>query len=221
MHKPLEEILEAAWTEDERGDTSLDAIRARCPVEITEEQLEQLHKDGLITRERGRLTLTYEGRSAARGVVRRHRLAETLFATVLNIEADQVHSIACEAEHTLLPEVEEGICTLLGHPPTCPHGKPIPPGRCCGAKRTLASTVVVNLTHMAPGERGRIRYIKPKDHARLHRLTSFGLTPGTLVEVHQRSPAVCIRFEGTELALDYDVADDIYLLKTDDLESSS
>ncbi|MBI4699994.1 MAG: FeoA domain-containing protein [Deltaproteobacteria bacterium] len=62
-------------------------------------------------------------------------------------------------------------------------------------------------------ERGRITYIKPKDHARLHRLTCFGLTPGTVVEVHQCSPAFCIRFEGTELALDHDVAEDIYLVR--------
>ncbi len=73
---------------------------------------------------------------------------------------------------------------------------------------------MVNLCDLAPGERGRVSYIKPKHHARLHRLTSFGLIPGTIIEVHQRSPAICVRFEGTELALDRDVAEDIFLVKT-------
>ena len=73
--------------------------------------------------------------------------------------------------------------------------------------------MVANLTGLSPGSRGRITYIKPKDHARLHRLTSFGLTPGTMVELHQNSPAVCIRYEGTELALDQDVAEDIFVAK--------
>ncbi len=215
MRKSFEELLEAVWKADEEGDPSLTAIRRRCPIDVTEEDLGILHKRALIAREGDRVTLTYEGRGQARSVVRRHRLAESLFATVLDIAAERQEAVACEVEHILLPELEEAICTLLGHPSVCPDGKPIPPGRCCGAKRTLASTMVVNLCDLAPGERGRVSYIKPKNHARLHRLTSFGLTPGTIVEIHQRSPAFCIRFEGTELALDQDVAEDIFVVRTD------
>jgi len=213
MHKTLEEILEAILTMDEQGDASLEGVRRRCPIEVKEEDLELLQKRSLVTREGQRVLLTYDGRVAARGVVRRHRLAESLFATVLNIDAEQREVIACEAEHTLLPEVEEAICILLGHPTVCPDGKPIPPGPCCSSRRTMASTVIVNLSCLAPGERGRITYIKPKNHARLHRLTSFGMVPGTIVEVHQCSPAFCIRFEGTELAINRDAVEDIYVAR--------
>ena len=38
---------------------------------------------------------------------------------------------ACTFEHILSPEVTDRICTFLGHPRTCPHGSPIPPGDCC------------------------------------------------------------------------------------------
>ncbi len=39
-------------------------------------------------------------------------------------------------------EATDSVCTLLGHPPTCPHGKPIPPGECCGAfQRTVRPLV--------------------------------------------------------------------------------
>ena len=41
----------------------------------------------------------------------------------------------------------------------------------------------------------------------------FGLTPGTVVQLHQRSPAFCIRYEGTELALDREVAEDIFVTR--------
>jgi DtxR family transcriptional regulator, Mn-dependent transcriptional regulator len=216
MKRAFEELLEAMWKSDEKGESSLDAIRRRCHVEVTEEELEFVHKRGLIVRERDRVTLTYEGRKEASSVVRRHRLAESLFATVLDLSAEKQEEVACEVEHSLLPELEEGICTLLGHPATCPHGNPIPPGRCCGSRRTIASTVVVNLCNMNAGERGRVSYIRPKNHARLHRLNAFGLMPGTVVEVHQSFPAFCIRFEGTELALDRDVAEDIYLVRMDE-----
>ncbi|MFH2000419.1 MAG: metal-dependent transcriptional regulator [Planctomycetota bacterium] len=214
MNKSYEEILEAIWKEDEKGSASIADITKRCPAEISDEDLDILQKRGLIQREGSELKLTFEGRQQARGVVRRHRLAEILFTTVLDLDPEKRESIACEVEHTLLPEVEEAICTLLGHPVVCPDGKKIPPGRCCSAGRSTTATVVTNLVNLAPGEKGRITYIKPKKHDRLHRLTSFGLTPGTVIEVHQCSPAFCIRFEGTELALNRDVAEDIFVART-------
>ena len=216
MDKSHEELLEALWKVDEGGDPSIDAIRRVLPIELREDDLELLDKRGLVTRDGSHVRLTFDGRAEARSVVRRHRLAESLFATVLDIGPDRQEQVACEVEHTLLPELEEAICTLLGHPSLCPDGKPIPPGRCCGSHRTITSTAVVSLCSLSPGERGRVRYIRPKNHERLHRLTSFGLTPGTVVEVHQRAPAFCIRFEGTELALDRDVAEDIFLVRMDE-----
>ncbi len=213
MHDPVEELLEAIWCANEQGDSTLAAVQRCCHIEPSEDDLEMLHKRDYISREADRLLLTYSGRRAARSVVRRHRLAESLFATVLHLSAEKREQVACEVEHTLLPELEEGICTLLGHPTVCPSGKPIPPGRCCDAKRSIAATAIVQLTSLRPGERGRISYIKPKHHSRLHRLTSFGLTPGTIISLHQRSPALCLRYEGTELAIDHDVAEDIYVAK--------
>jgi len=213
MHDPCEELLEAIWKADEAGDPTRTGVETRCDVQLREEDLEVLHRRGWIARAADRILLSYEGRNAAQSLVRRHRLAECLFATVLNLDAQTQEAIACQVEHSLLPELEEGICILLGHPTHCPHGKTIPAGRCCNAQRSLVSTVIVNLTKLAPGERGRITYIKPKDHARLHRLTAFGLTPGTVIELHQRSPAFCIRYEGTELAIDGDVAEDIFLAR--------
>ena len=40
---------------------------------------------------------------------------------------------ACKFEHILSAEATERICSFLGHPKTCPHGAPIPPGACCRA----------------------------------------------------------------------------------------
>ncbi len=211
MQKTLEEILEAVWTTDEQGDSALEAIRQNCPIAVKADDLTVLEKQGMVTREANRIRLTYDGRREARNVVRRHRLAAYLFATILDIDPEKREAVACEVEHNLLPEVEEAICILLGHPTLCPNEKPIPPGRCCDSKRTMASTVIVNLTQLEPGEQGRITFIKPKNHVRLHRLTSFGLTPGTIVRVHQRFPALCVRYEGTELALNNDAAEDIFV----------
>ena len=211
MRPALEEILESMWKADEQGEDTIVAVQRNCPNAVLEADLEILEKRNLIFRENARFMLTESGRIEAEGVVRRHRLAAVLFSSILNLDVDKREAVACEVEHALLPEMEEAICTLLGHPTTTLEGKPIPPGKCCTAGRTTASTMVVNLTALKPGEKGRITYIKPKHHARLHRLSSFGLTPGTVIELHQSFPAFCIRYEGTELALNKDVAEDIFV----------
>ncbi len=213
MKRSLEEILEAVWRADEQGESSVAAARSICPEEIGEEDIELLEQQGLLERQGDALHLTDAGREEGTGVIRRHRLVEVLFATILNLDPQKRDEIACEVEHSLLPEMEEAICTLLGHPQVSPTGMPIPPGHCCSEGMTVASTVVKNLTQLEPGETGRITYIKPKHHARLHRLSSFGLTPGTVIELHQRFPSYCIRYEGTELAVNRDVAEDIFVAK--------
>jgi hypothetical protein len=45
-----------------------------------------------------------------------------------------VHNQACKFEHIISPELDRRICSFLGHPKTCPHGNPIPPGDCCNGK---------------------------------------------------------------------------------------
>jgi putative ABC transport system ATP-binding protein len=77
---------------------------------------------------------TERGRQRAADIIRRHRLAERLFMETLHMQDErQIEQQACKFEHILSPEATEKICTLLGHPKTCPHGSPIPPGACCGS----------------------------------------------------------------------------------------
>lgn len=75
---------------------------------------------------------TARGEQRAANVIRRHRLAERLFTETLHMENEQgIEEQACKFEHILSFEATDKICTFLGHPKTCPHGSPIPPGCCC------------------------------------------------------------------------------------------
>lgn len=77
--------------------------------------------------------LTDRGRQRAADIIRRHRLAERLFTDSLSLDSEtEIEQQACKFEHILSPEATDKICTFLGHPKTCPHGAPIPPGQCCG-----------------------------------------------------------------------------------------
>jgi putative ABC transport system ATP-binding protein len=78
---------------------------------------------------------TTRGRQRAADIVRRHRLAELLFTQSFGMtDSAQVSTEACKFDHILSPEMTEKICEFLNHPAACPHGAPIPPGKCCGGR---------------------------------------------------------------------------------------
>jgi DtxR family Mn-dependent transcriptional regulator len=163
----------------------------------------------------GRVELTQAGEQRARDVVRRHRLTERLFRDLLQLSDDATESQACEFEHILSPEATESVCTLLGHPPTCPHGKAIPPGPCCGAVQKTLRPLVTGLPSFELGAAGRIVFIAPKFHDRMDRLAALGVIPGSEIRLHQRSPSFVIEVGETTIALDPEIAREIYVKRVD------
>ncbi len=98
------------------------------------------------------VTLTPRGRDKAGSIIRRHRLAERLFTDSLAMDSEtEIEEQACKFEHILSPGATDKICSFLGHPKTCPHGAPIPPGPCCGGDRLNHSAS--EFTQTAPAER--------------------------------------------------------------------
>jgi len=79
----------------------------------------------------GTMTWSKKGESRARGIIRRHRLAEKLFFEKFDMDEVQSEANACQLEHILSQEVTDSVCAFLGHPEACPHNKPIPKGTCC------------------------------------------------------------------------------------------
>ena len=90
-----------------------------------------MSQEELIYFDDGNIKFTPHGEQRALEIIRRHRLAERLFFDTFGLEEALLDANACKIEHTLGPEVTTKICTFLGHPLTCPHGSPIPPGACC------------------------------------------------------------------------------------------
>lgn len=85
--------------------------------------------------------LTVRGRQRAADIIRRHRLAERLFTDCLALDSEtEIEQQACKFEHILSTGATDKICHFLGHPRTCPHGAPIPPGPCCGKTAESART---------------------------------------------------------------------------------
>ena len=214
LNERLEEILEAMWVAREKKQSTLQAVRDNCCIQFSESELAELQKSRMILINDNDIHFTHEGEKLGEQIIRRHRLAEVLVTSILKVKKHKMDEIACQVEHSLQEEVEESICTLLGHPEMCPDGKPIPPGNCCRSLSREVQNTVTSLIELAPGEQGRITYIKPGSHSNLHQLLSFGLSPGVTVTVHRTSPAFCVRFENTELALDPEIVKNIFVWKT-------
>jgi DtxR family Mn-dependent transcriptional regulator len=88
----------------------------------------RLSREGLLTvdEQTRHLELTDAGRRAAERTFRRHALAEWLLTEVVGLGWAEADDEAHHLQHALSDRVTDKIDELLGFPPTCPHGNPIP-----------------------------------------------------------------------------------------------
>ncbi|MBI5235187.1 MAG: metal-dependent transcriptional regulator [Deltaproteobacteria bacterium] len=216
VDKAFEEVLEFVWSLREAGSNSIKALLEIDEVKEAEADsstLEAMQRDGLLTLDNDSITLTNKGEKLAEAAIRRHRLAERLLTEVLAMDTDSVEKNACSFEHTLSPEVTDRICALLGHPPTCPHGLPVPRGECCKKSKDAVKPIVEPLTELGVGDSGRIIFILSGSHARLDKLSALGIVPGSVLHVHQKRPAFVLQLGETSLAFDADIVKEIYVKK--------
>ena len=213
----IDEVLEFAYTLKESGGViTRDELRKKYQEELDIDRLlAEMTSTGLLKTSDDGVAFSEAGIAEAERLIRAHRLAERLLIDVLLVSKEQdLESQACAMEHVLNPGVVDNICTILNHPRTCPHGHEIPPGPCCKDKARTAVPAIYSLDQLRSGESGRILYVETNDHARLDRLTSFGMLPGTVVRVHQRQPSLVVILGETQLALDREIAQNIHLVKT-------
>ncbi len=187
FHPPVEEYLETIFALEEEGIT---VIQARLAERLgkaapsVSEMLDRLETDGLITRSARRIAMTPTGAALARGVVRKHRLAERLLVDIIGLDWDKAHVEAGRWEHVISDDVEDRLVVLLGHPTTCPHGNPIPGAESVGP-------VQHRLDEARPGDRVRLeRITESVEHeaASLSYLGDHGLTPGATALIQARAP---------------------------------
>jgi DtxR family Mn-dependent transcriptional regulator len=92
------------------------------------EMVTRLVREGMLTVDPGtrQLNLTDAGRGAAERTFRRHALAEWMLTEVVGLGWAEADEEAHHLQHAFSDRVTDKIDELLGRPPTCPHGNPIP-----------------------------------------------------------------------------------------------
>ncbi|MDP2663433.1 MAG: metal-dependent transcriptional regulator [Dehalococcoidia bacterium] len=203
----VDEILEALWCSlEENKHEKWDSL-----VEGSKDTIARMVEAGLLTLENDHPAFTEDGRKDARAIIRRHRLAERLFNDVFDLAMQVAEDDACRFEHLLTPRAEDSVCILLGHPRTCPHGRPIPLGDCCRSRTREIRPLVLPLSRLDQGETCEVAYIGTRDEARLNRLTCLGIIPGHRLKLLQRRPAYVVEVDETHLGLDRSIAEEIYV----------
>lgn len=206
-----DEILELLWTLREDGKASRDDLLRATTEERPESLLDELVSAGHVAASGEDVRLTPRGEERARGIIRRHRLAEVLLHNLFDLDNLQLESSACQFEHILSEAVTESVCTFLGHPPACPHGRPIPRGECCDRIRTEIQPLVTRLSDASLGAPVRIVFITPKSRKRLEKLSALGIVPGSRLRLLQRNPSFVLQIGQTTVAVDRDITDEIYV----------
>jgi DtxR family Mn-dependent transcriptional regulator len=149
--------------------------------------------------------LTAAGRALALRVLRRHRLIEQFLSQTLRLTWDEVHEEAEHMEHAVSDSLVDRIDAYLGHPPTDPHGDPIPQ-----ADGTVAPVADRPLAECVAGERFRVARVIDQSPEFLRYLTEAGLAigvQGSLVANEPSYERVTIRLAGENHTLSREAAE--------------
>jgi DtxR family Mn-dependent transcriptional regulator len=104
------------------------AERLRVSAATVSEMVTRLVREGLLTvdADSRQLLLTDGGRTAAERTFRRHALSEWLLTEVIGLGWAEADEEAHHLQNAFSDRVTDRVDQLLGFPPTCPHGNPIP-----------------------------------------------------------------------------------------------
>jgi DtxR family transcriptional regulator, Mn-dependent transcriptional regulator len=201
-----EEILESLWIQikEHKKHPDLKILKDQPALaSLIEKKLIDLNSEQL---------LTAAGWQEAQLCVRRHRLAERLLADLFDVKDPLLHEAGCKFEHGLHHGLEDNVCTLLGHPRCCPHGKMIPRGNCCQRATVEPKRFIISLKELSPGDSGKISYINTHDKEVLNKLIAMGILPGNQVKLLHRFPSYVFEMDNASFAVDGELAENIHVL---------
>jgi DtxR family transcriptional regulator, Mn-dependent transcriptional regulator len=210
-----EDYLEAIYEMAEEGIPTQQARVAEwlgVSAASVSEAVKRLTRRGLLRLgEERRLGFSPEGRRLAEALVRRHRLAERFLVEVVGLPWHQAHEEATVWGRAISDQVERRFVAILGDPPTCVHGNPIP-----GSKRSVDHDGLRPLHTFNTGDRGRLERLTEDlelDLEVMRYLEESALMPGAEIEVEAVAPdaTMTLDVEGRRVALGSDIADNLWV----------
>lgn len=150
--------------------------------ENTAKIISRLEELGLMVSEKGKLSLTNEGRTYALKVIRVHRLWEKYLADHTSVHETDWHNLAEEKEHQLNAEDTQLLAARLGNPLRDPHGDPIPSEN---GEMPISKGILLN--DLQNGKFARIIHIEDEPKEIYAQISALGLYPGMQIQVIENS----------------------------------
>ena len=191
------------------------AERLRVSPASVSEMVNRLVREGLLAVDEAsrQLELTSAGRQVAERTFRRHALAEWLLTEVIGLGWAEADEEAHHLQHALSERVTDQIDALLGQPPTCPHGNPIPRGG-----RTPDRPAGIRLGEASAGDEVTILRVteEAEEDARLLTfLQEHDIRPGRVfgvVELAEHIGTLTLRGAAGEVTMGLPAADKLRVL---------
>jgi DtxR family Mn-dependent transcriptional regulator len=153
-----ENYLKAIYhlTTSSEAEVSTNAIAEMMETKASSvtDMLKKLSEKDLINYKKYQgVSLTDNGKLAAKMIVRKHRLWEVFLVDKLDFSWDEVHDIAEQLEHIKSEQLINKLDDFLGNPTEDPHGDPIPDahGRIIKVEKQLLSELVENQVGVCVG----------------------------------------------------------------------
>ena len=159
--------------------------------------VEEMEREGLVEIRAAALSLTPEGRDYALQVVRAHRLWERYLDDETDLPLTRIHLAADRAEHRLTADQADRLDAQLGHPPTDPHGDPIPTTR-----GEIAPFPGVPLTDFAVDQEAEVTHLEDEPPGVFETIVRLGISRGTRLRITERLPGlVRLHVDGRDVSL--------------------
>jgi len=181
----------------------------QCSPSLINKLLVSLENRKLITHEKyGEITLTDEGLTQARNLIRKHRLSEALFVSILGLNPSEVHDYACKFEHVMDDNLANRIAEVLENPNACPHGNPI------STSKTEEPDEYYPLNSFSTPNQVQVMCIRNESSDFLKKLYQVGIEVGTKIQILEKSfdGTFLVEINGKNLPLSEDTAKNLLVV---------
>lgn len=174
------------------------------------DMLKKLAEKDLVNYKKYRgVSLTEQGRLAAKMIVRKHRLWEVFLVEKLDFSWDEVHDIAEQLEHIKSEKLINKLDDFLGNPTEDPHGDPIPnaEGQILKIDKRLLSELVENQSGICVG-------VKDTSSEFLKYLDKQEIALGSKIEILGKESfdlSLRIKVNGTNMTISNKIASNLYI----------
>lgn len=174
------------------------------------DMLKKLSEKGLVSYQKYQgVTLTEQGFSSAKMIVRKHRLWEVFLVEKLSFSWDEVHEIAEELEHIKSEKLIDKLDEFLGFPAFDPHGDPIPNarGEILNVNKLLLSEAETNRDYLCVG-------VKNSSGEFLQYLDKQNISLGSTIRITSKEDfdsSLVIKVDDVPISISNKIAENLFI----------